>query len=1438
MYTIKNTTGGCGAKGASGAGIAPPGNPGDVLYLVSSGVAGAASNVLYTGDGNLYAANSITTTNAFVTNVFAARYYGDGGLLSNITSFVQPLANLVVSNSVTTTNIFATSANIATMNVGYLTVNSAVVYGTSTLNVYGTSNLTNVTVTDTFNVNGSMTANVANATFFFDTFTIPYINTYDLTVSGTLSASGVYGTSQGVLYTYPSVTALPAAFSSGTAGPSVNAYHIDLSGFTAEYAQPVIMFSASTGLLKFTTAGLYQITCVFVADQPVSKVAVGKTATYTTWASLQASGTTPTSGYDYVYNYPIGSSPSEVVTLPINVTDTSKYYYIDLFLSTATGTPTSLYPTRSGTAVGAAYGTYVQVSPFGNFLLGFSSATTYYGNVVASNVVVTPATGVTGISVTGNVYASNAVTTTNVFATTANVGTINVWRVSNLSTLELTNNLYASNSVTTTNIFAASANIATMNVGYLTVNSAVVYGTSTLNVYGVSNLSTTTVNGSMNVTGPLATLANLYVPGNANIEYLSVSNLSVTGNLIVTATNVQTTNAFTINNAGTATALKVTQNEPSIHTHNVAEFWDSTTLAMVIDPEGNVAIHTVSSPGYALTVTDPANFETLYIRGKTGATTLNVTGNLYASNAVTTTNVFTTNVTATTVTGTSVIGTHYGSLAGSNTIAGSTQTLGGTAGATTMNVTGNLYASNAVTTTNLFTTNVFATTANVGTVNVWQVSNLSTLVLTNNLYASNAVTATSHYGNVVASNVVVTPVTGVTGINVTGNLYASNAVTTTNLFTTNVTATGVQTISGLTGRTSLNVTGNLYASNAVTTTNIFSTNVYVSSNVGINQTTPQTLLHVTATASNSAIMIDNSAVTMSVRPIATNPGSANCHIWADGNAVGTADAGFLRIAAGGGSSTGQKSYIDVSGYSPVTDLNQNIVFGTLGAERMRVDNSGRLGIGTASPQYPLDVAGQPRFSIQPVIQATQLGIASSAAASWYRLASLQATARAKFRIYTNGANLQEQVVVTTSWSAAYSGYPTVRIEDQSSATFAGTQPLYNGQIRTLVYVSSNGIWYLEVYLSSVATAYTLYVQLIEGDASGASITLTSPIVAGSIPTNYIAQPTVPVNAFSVTPWNTTSNASLLVTNTGNVGIGTTSPGYLLDGEVNANIDGGAQIRNASTGTAAVAAWRVGNANGSNRGGISILGSGYTTSGIYRQDGVYTFSAGTGGFTLSAQGASNVYFCTNSTERMRLDSTGYLTFGTPVVNKIITLFDATGTAPVSATDFYGFGINGGTLRYQTDGSSSVHKFYGGSTLYATIGTQVQVPGKYYAAGYLNGATTAGNVINLTTLQTQGGMTVTTSNKLVAPVAGLYHFGFQTIMQTSTGRNDVYIWLNGNNLVNTLSEDNGAGYHQRTASMCYYLNANDYIQFYCATGTVYGVSASDDNNWRKWYFYHVG
>jgi hypothetical protein len=86
---------------------------------------------------------------------------------------------------------------------------------------------------------------------------------------------------------------------------------------------------------------------------------------------------------------------------------------------------------------------------------------------------------------------------------------------------------------------------------------------------------------------------------------------------------------------------------------------------------------------------------------------------------------------------------------------------------------------------------------------------------------------------------VFTNATARSALDVAGNIYASNAVTTTNIFTTNVTATGIQTIAGLTGQTTLNVTGNVYVSNALTTTNVFA------ATETLTGTTGQTTLNVT-----------------------------------------------------------------------------------------------------------------------------------------------------------------------------------------------------------------------------------------------------------------------------------------------------------------------------------------------------------------------------------------------------------------------------------------------------------------------------------------------------------------------------------------------------------------------------------------------------------------
>ena len=54
------------------------------------------------------------------------------------------------------------------------------------------------------------------------------------------------------------------------------------------------------------------------------------------------------------------------------------------------------------------------------------------------------------------------------------------------------------------------------------------------------------------------------------------------------------------------------------------------------------------------------------------------------------------------------------------------------------------------------------------------------------------------------------------------------------------------------------------------------------------------------------------------------------------------------------------------------------------------------------------------------------------------------------------------------------------------------------------------------------------------------------------------------------------------------------------------------------------------------------------------------------------------------------------------NKLLILFDSSvADLPSTATNFFGFGINSGTLRYQTATAGSFHKFYCGSTISYTI-----------------------------------------------------------------------------------------------------------------------------------------
>ena len=773
--------------------------------LVGDGKVGIGSTATPTANlqvmGNIYASNSLTTTNVFANtlafanasatgSVTASTFYGVLAGSNTISSSNLLVASGLPASIVQGSNVFVFSNAAGGSNVMVMNSLGRVGVGTTSpataLDVYtGTINAATVTASSaTLTSLGVLTANIVslnvtgdaniaqNLRVLSNLYTnnlimgsnistdTGYGNVYvsaNLVVNGNVfslnsSGSGGSGTSQGITYTLAGNYTLGVAFATGTAGPSMNAYHINMSSFTAETSASVSAFSAASGMFKFATAGLYQVQMVLVGDQSLVKVGVGS-------ASLGSfpPGSTATSGYLYVYNVTAGTSPSTVITIPLNITDISKWYYLDAFFSIAAGDPTLLYPTGppGGSSAGSNYGTFVQVSPFGNYLssaTGIASAlltncssSSNLSGVYSSNAYRIAMTSSNGWTVNGT-STSLAITTngnfqvnqTGIYEVNMCLNTVgntpvqfqigslatdalspssttpeylytyapmytqdpttviqlplNITNISNVYFIEcsfpgtVTGNValtqtstfvsikpiggylntgtnpwiqqgsfvYYSNgsvgigtaspataldvytgTINAAAITATSGNIATMNVGYLTVNSAVVYGTSTLNVYGTSNLtnifattgniatmnvgyltvnsavvygtSTLNVYGTSNLTNIFATTGNI---ATMNVGYLTVNSAVVYGTSTLNVYGTSNLTNATVTNELSASKLLVASGLPASVVQGSNVFVVSNASGgsniMVMNSLGQVGIGT-ASPGYTLDVTGNIN---------------------------------------------------------------------------------------------------------------------------------------------------------------------------------------------------------------------------------------------------------------------------------------------------------------------------------------------------------------------------------------------------------------------------------------------------------------------------------------------------------------------------------------------------------------------------------------------------------------------------------------------------------------------------------------------------------------------------------------------------------------------------------------------------------------------------------------------------------------
>jgi len=234
------------------------------------------------------------------------------------------------------------------------------------------------------------------------------------TITGQVNATWS-GTNQGTLCTLGTNLSTGTSFASSIDTPTLQAFHVPLQSFTQNGGYVAQYGITAQGLIKFNSVGLYQITAVFAMNAPVSRVALG--------TNTSSAFPTTTSAYTYVYVVPAGTSPSTPITIPINVQDTSKWYYLDV-LTQSSATSGTFYATASATITGSQFGTYVQLAPFGNY-------TTAVGSQAAGLLIAPSATVTLSSPINSNTYHVRMTSAAN-WTTSGTSGTIQVSTNGNL----------------------------------------------------------------------------------------------------------------------------------------------------------------------------------------------------------------------------------------------------------------------------------------------------------------------------------------------------------------------------------------------------------------------------------------------------------------------------------------------------------------------------------------------------------------------------------------------------------------------------------------------------------------------------------------------------------------------------------------------------------------------------------------------------------------------------------------------------------------------------------------------------------------------------------------------------------------------------------------------------------------------------------------------
>ena len=199
-------------------------------------------------------------------------------------------------------------------------------------NIYA-SNALQTTNVLTSNINVSYTANVSNLVVTSNILSGPAGNTYlsgNLIVSGNVFSSlGVpLGGGGGYYFSLPSDIALQTPYTGALYGTTYP-LSVGLSnGWTITGTSTVITVTPN-GNFKFNNAGVYKVSAVFQGSvDNITGLAVGSNV-----ADIHGTD----QGYLYRYTTFLTQNPTELIEIPVNVTDATKYYYLDVWSVSGVG---------------------------------------------------------------------------------------------------------------------------------------------------------------------------------------------------------------------------------------------------------------------------------------------------------------------------------------------------------------------------------------------------------------------------------------------------------------------------------------------------------------------------------------------------------------------------------------------------------------------------------------------------------------------------------------------------------------------------------------------------------------------------------------------------------------------------------------------------------------------------------------------------------------------------------------------------------------------------------------------------------------------------------------------------------------------------------------------------------------------------------------------